>query len=80
VIMGFFLLEICIRRGVFNKMILGGIYQYLVKIEVFFNIPQIHVLCHRFIKWRPYGWHLHFNTSLNTCNPYLAKKININSI
>jgi hypothetical protein len=32
-----FLFEICIGRG-FNKMILGSIYQYLVKLEVFINI------------------------------------------
>jgi hypothetical protein len=32
------LLERCIGRGV-NKKILGGIYQYLMKLEVFLNIP-----------------------------------------
>jgi hypothetical protein len=36
-------------------MILKGIYQYLVKLGVFFNIPGIHVLCHKFIEQRPKG-------------------------
>jgi hypothetical protein len=34
--------------GGFNKSILGDIYQYLVKLEVFFNILQTQVLCHKF--------------------------------
>jgi hypothetical protein len=34
----FHLLEICIEVG-FNKWILEGIYQYLVKLGAFFNIP-----------------------------------------
>jgi hypothetical protein len=34
----FLLLERCIEGG-FNKRILGGIYQYLVKLGAFFNIP-----------------------------------------
>jgi hypothetical protein len=28
-----------VLRGGFKKMILEGIYQYLVKLEIFFNIP-----------------------------------------
>jgi hypothetical protein len=34
--------------GGFNKRILRDIYQYLVKLGVFFNIPRMKVLCHRF--------------------------------
>jgi hypothetical protein len=33
---------------------LEGIYQYLFKLGVLFNIPWMHVLCHRFIEWRPH--------------------------
>jgi hypothetical protein len=35
-------------EGEFNKRILGGIYQYLVKLGALFNIPQTKALCHRF--------------------------------
>jgi hypothetical protein len=47
--MGFFYWKDVLEMG-FNKIILGGIYQYLVKIVVLFNIPQMQVLCHRFIE------------------------------
>jgi hypothetical protein len=28
-------------------MILGGIFQYIVKLGFFFNIPRTQMLCHR---------------------------------
>ena len=44
-----------VMGGGFNKRILGGIYPYIVKLGVFFNIPWMKVLCYRFIEWRPRG-------------------------
>jgi hypothetical protein len=45
--MGFFSWKDVLGEG-FNKWIFGGIYQYLVKLGVFLNIPRTQVLCHRF--------------------------------
>jgi hypothetical protein len=39
-----------VMGGGLNKNSFGGIYQYLVKLGVFFNIPRTQVLCHRFIE------------------------------
>jgi hypothetical protein len=36
-----------------RKRVLKGIFQYLVKLGVLFNIPWMELLCHRFNKWRP---------------------------
>jgi len=38
-----------------KKIILGGFYQYLVKLELLFNIPWTHMLCQKFIEWWPHG-------------------------
>ena len=41
-----------IGRGL-KKMILGGIFQYFLKIGVLFHMPRMNVLWHGFTKWRP---------------------------
>ena len=49
---GFLKLGRHIGRG-FKKMILGGIFQYFLKIGVLFHMPRTNVLWHGFTKWRP---------------------------
>ena len=41
-----------IGRG-FKKMILGGIFQYFLKIGILFHMPRTNVLWHGCTKWRP---------------------------
>ena len=39
-----------ILGGGYKKTILGGIFQYFLKIGVLFHMPQTNVLCHGFTK------------------------------
>ena len=39
-------------------MILGGIFQYLLKSGVLFHMPGTNVLWHGFTKWRPRAFQL----------------------
>ena len=48
-------------------MILGGIFQYLLKLGVLFHMPRTNVLCYRFIEWSP---HVH---KLETIPSYLTR-------
>jgi len=50
-----FLVDFSIGGGGVNKRILECIYQYVVKLRVFFNIPQTWVSYHMFNEWRPCG-------------------------
>ena len=44
-----------ILGGRLKNTILGGIFQYLVKLVIFFNILWTIVLCNEFFEWTPVG-------------------------
>ena len=44
----------CILGGGFNNTILGGIFKYLVKLGILFNILWMIVLWIKFIEWTPH--------------------------
>ena len=51
---GFLKLGRHIGRGL-KKPILGGIFQYFLKLGILFHMPRMNVLWHGFTKWRPCG-------------------------
>ena len=38
-----------------NTVIFKGIFQYVVKLRIFFSMSRMHMLCKRSIEWSPYG-------------------------